>query len=95
MSLKRGALILLILFLRLIRLCLSFILCLIVMMWLLISFAFIGSGQPLMQAAGVGWFLQCLVQVCYLLLVLYGKAEPVRTTDNFVLPGAAAAGSLR
>jgi hypothetical protein len=94
MSFKRGALILLILFIRLIKLCLSFILCLLFMMRLLISFAFIGSGQPLMQAAGVVWFLQCFVEACCLLLVLFGKAEPVHT-DNFVLPGAAAAGSLR
>ena len=95
MSFKRGALMLWILFLRLIMLCLSFILCLLFMMWLLISFKLIGSGQPLMQAVGVLWLLQCFVEACYFLLVLFGKAQPVRRTQNFVLPGAAAAGALR
>jgi hypothetical protein len=60
-----------------------------------LSFVFIGSPYVGCQVGGV---LVCL-QACYYLvafvLALFGKAVPsVGNHSNFVLPGAAAAGSL-
>jgi hypothetical protein len=60
-----------------------------------LSFVFIGSPYVGCQVGGV---LVCL-QACYYLvafvLALFGKAVPsVGNHNNFVLPGAAAAGSL-
>jgi hypothetical protein len=76
------------------RICLILVGFAAVLAMFFLSFGFIGSPYVTCQVAGV---LACLQACCYLVsfvLALFGKGVPSVGNHNFVLPGAAAAGSL-